>query len=120
IRNDVPEMVGRTINRTVLLLSAGVVSRTLCETDQAENHCEFFCAMASSAGRHTKIDIASIVMDKVRVRIVRPCAKLSVLKSCDCRKAGEVWHTLPGLSNPSVPLIYPRCRAKGLPVCHGR
>src|SRR5262245_55794628 len=39
IRSEVPEIVGRTIMRTVLLLRAGAVSRTLWATVHAENHC---------------------------------------------------------------------------------
>jgi hypothetical protein len=37
MRIELPDIVGRTVMRTVLLLSGGLVSRTLCDTVHAEN-----------------------------------------------------------------------------------
>jgi hypothetical protein len=73
MRNEVPEIVGRTIMRTVLPLRAGAVSRTLWDTVHAENHCGLPCATAFVAGRKIKISAASsVTMHDVRASQDRP------------------------------------------------
>jgi hypothetical protein len=58
-RTDVPETVGLTNIRTVLLLKSGIVWRALCDTVHAENHRACVCANAAAGASSTLHRIAN-------------------------------------------------------------